>query len=201
MFEDAIVAYATGLRQLLCRLPFQEIDELIAVLLDARARSKTIFLMGNGGSGSTASHLATDLGKGTAQPGRPRHRIITLNDCQPLFSAYANDFGYETVFAEPLRAFVTHGDVVIGLSTSGNSRNVLEAMKLAREAGALRIGFTGFDGGQLRDLLQLELHVPSDHIGQVEDAHLMMVHLICDIIRQHPHDTLYTLPAWLESSR
>ncbi len=193
----SIPRYIEKLKQVLDHLPTQSVEELIAVLLYARTHGNKVFFMGNGGSGATASHFATDLGKGTARAGLPRFKGFALNDNLPTFSAYANDMGYETVFAEQLRAFVERGDIVIGLSTSGKSRNVLEAMKVAREASALCVGFTGFDGGVLQRLVDLNLHIPDDNVGRVEDGHHIMMHLICDMIRSQQPDEQYALPAWV----
>jgi D-sedoheptulose 7-phosphate isomerase len=191
--------YLEHLKRVLDQLNTQAIAELIAVLLAAREHGNKIFFMGNGGSGSTASHFATDLGKGTAVQGKPRFRTMPLNDHLPTFSAYANDMGYETVFAEQMKAFVERGDVVIGLSGSGNSRNVLEAMKVAREAGGICVGFTGFDGGQLKPIVDLSLHAPVRRMDQSEDVHHVVMHLICDCIRTQESPDQYPLPSWVVS--
>jgi len=191
-----ITDYLEKLRRLVDLLPAQQLEEFIAVLLVAREHGNRVFFMGNGGSGSTASHFATDLGKGTAAPGTPRFKVLPLNDQQSTFSAYANDMGYETVFAEQMKAFIERGDIVIGLSTSGKSRNVLQAMAVARAAGAICVGMTGFDGGPLSGVVDLRLHVPEHHVGRVEDAHHIMMHLVCDCIRSRPPDLHYPLPAW-----
>jgi D-sedoheptulose 7-phosphate isomerase len=191
-----ITAYLEKLRLLVELLPAQQLEEFVAVLLVARELGNRVFFMGNGGSGSTASHFATDLGKGTAAPGTPRFKVLPLNDQQSTFSAYANDMGYETVFAEQMRAFIERGDIVIGLSTSGKSRNVLQGMTLARAAGGVCVAMTGFDGGPLAAMADLNLHIPENHTGRVEDAHHIMMHLVCDCIRTRPPDLQYPLPAW-----
>ena len=191
-----IANYIANLRRVLDSLPTQSLDEMVALLLYARVHGNRVFFMGNGGSGSTASHFATDLGKGTAAAGKARFKVVPLNDQQPTVSAYANDMGYETIFAEQLKAFIERGDIVIGLSTSGRSRNVLEAMKVARDAGAVRVGMTGFDGGLLRERVDLNLHVPENHTPRVEDAHHIMMHLICDCIKSEQAGDEYHLPAW-----
>ena len=191
-----ITGYLEKLRRMLDMLPAQQLEEFIAVLLVAREHGNRVFFMGNGGSGSTASHFATDLGKGTAAAGVPRFKVLPLNDQLPTFSAYANDMGYETVFSEQMKAFIERGDIVIGLSTSGRSRNVLEGMSVARAAGGICIGMTGFDGGPLAGMVDLGLHVPEHNTGRVEDAHHIMMHLVCDCIRSRPPDLHYALPAW-----
>jgi DNA-binding MurR/RpiR family transcriptional regulator len=110
--------------------------------------------------------------------------VIALTDNMSLFSALANDFGYEHVFSEQLQSLVKPGDVVIGISGSGNSPNVLNAIKRAREAKAITIGMVGFDGGLLKDLVDVYMHVPSNNMEQVEDVHLMLEHLICTNVRE-----------------
>lgn len=188
--------YFNSLKLVLDQLDASRIGDLIAVLMAAREYGSRIYFFGNGGSGSTAAHFATDLGKGTAQAGRPSFKTIPLTEHQSTFSAYANDLGYQTVFAEPLRALVERGDVVIGLSGSGNSQNVLEAMRAAREAGALSVGFSGFDGGQLARAVDLNIHAPVKRMDQAEDAHHIVMHLVCDCIRcAEPGQ--YALPTWV----
>jgi D-sedoheptulose 7-phosphate isomerase len=143
-----------------------------------------VIIMGNGGSAATASHFACDLGKGTLAPGQPRFRVISLTDNMPLFSALANDFGYDQVFSEQLKSLVREGDVVIGISGNGNSPNVLNGIRAAREAQAITVGLVGFDGGALKDLADLSIHVPSDCMEQVEDVHVILEHLISTCLRQ-----------------
>lgn len=176
--------YIIELKETLDLLSLTHIQQAIDVLYEARMSRRQVFIMGNGGSASTASHFVCDLSKNTRMPGWPGFKVLGLTDNMASFSAYANDEGYASVFAQQLAPFVQPGDVVIGISTSGNSPNVLEAVKLANEVGAYTIGFTGFDGGQLRALVDLELHVPSHCIEQVEDLHLMLEHLMVSILRQ-----------------
>jgi len=171
--------YITDLQLTLGHLPIDLIDQVIAMLHDARLRNRQVFIMGNGGSASTASHFVCDLGKNTRRRGWPNYRVMGLTDNMAIFSALANDEGYEDVFAQQLASFVQTGDIVIGISTSGNSANVVTAIKLANKMGAKTVGFTGFDSGQLGSLVDIDLHVPSNSIEQVEDIHLMLEHLIC----------------------
>jgi D-sedoheptulose 7-phosphate isomerase len=171
-------------QDLLDRVPHFPIQDVISILAHARFNNKQVIIMGNGGSAATASHFACDLGKGTLLPDLPRFRVIALTDNMPLFSALANDYGYDYVFSEQLQSLIQPGDVVIGISGSGNSANVLNAMKSAREAKAITIGFVGFDGGLLKDLTDVYIHVPSHNIEQVEDVHLILEHLICTCVRQ-----------------
>ena len=183
---DLVKNYIEDLQQTLGRLPQSPIHEAIAILHEARMRNQQVFILGNGGSASTASHFVCDLAKNTRMADRPHFRVLGLTDNMALITAYANDEGYENVFVQQLACFVESGDVVIGISASGNSSNVLEAIKLANERNARTIGFTGFDGGQLGKMVDINLHVPSDNIEQVEDIHLVFEHLICTALRQLP---------------
>jgi len=182
--------YITELQITLDRLPVETIELVISMLHEARLSNRQIFIMGNGGSASTASHFVCDLGKNTRWRGLPNFRVMGLTDNMALFSALANDEGYENVFAQQLASFVHPGDIVIGISTSGNSANVVNAIKLANQVGAMTIGFTGFDSGQLGPLLDINIHVPSDSIEQVEDIHLMLEHLICKALLEIANQTM-----------
>ncbi|MCK4897441.1 MAG: SIS domain-containing protein, partial [Anaerolineales bacterium] len=128
--------YITDLQLTLGRLPVDLIEQVIAMLHDARLRNRQVFIMGNGGSASTASHFVCDLGKNTRRRGWPNYRVMGLTDNMAIFSALANDEGYENVFAQQLASFVQPGDIVIGISTSGNSANVVNAITLANKMGA-----------------------------------------------------------------
>ena len=176
--------YITDLHQILDDLPTNDIEKVISMLHQARLGNKQIFIMGNGGSASTASHFVCDLGKNTRREGWPHFRVIGLTDNMATLSAYANDEGYENVFARQLEGLVQPDDVVIAISTSGNSPNVLRAVKLACEAGAQTVGFTGFGGGKLGGMVNVNVLVPSDCIERVEDVHLMLEHLICMALRE-----------------
>jgi D-sedoheptulose 7-phosphate isomerase len=184
---DAIYRYVEEIKDTLDRLPWEAIQETISLLQEARLRDRRVFIMGNGGSAATASHFACDLGKGTLLPGRPRFRVMALTDNMPLFSALANDFGYDRVFVEQLINLVQPEDVVVGISASGNSPNVLNALLFARKVGATTVGMTGFDGGQLKDLVDVCIQVPNHCMEQVEDLHLMLEHLISTRLRQAIH--------------
>lgn len=184
---NVIDSYISNLQTLLDSLPRDQIQRTIDLLHWARLENKQVFIMGNGGSASTASHFACDLGKNTVMADHPRFRVLALTDNMAIFSAYANDDGYESVFAEQLASMVNPQDVVIGISTSGNSSNVLNAMTLAGETGATTVGFTGFDGGKLSQMVDIEVRVSSDCIEQVEDVHLMLEHLIVTALRERMH--------------
>jgi len=181
---DSILNYISQLKQTLEILPLEKIDQVITILHAARMHGRQIFIMGNGGSASTASHFVCDLGKNTRHPGWPNFKVIGLADNMAIFSAYANDEGYENVFRNQLDSLLMSGDVVIGISASGNSPNVIRAVELARSRGVITIGFTGFDGGRLGELVDVNLHVASDSIEQVEDIHLILEHLITKVLRE-----------------
>lgn len=176
--------YIEQVKQTLDRLPLAEIRQTVEILQHARLNDKQVLIMGNGGSAATASHFACDLGKGTIMSGYPRFRVIALTDNMPLFSAYANDLGYDCVFKEQLASLVRRGDVVIGISCSGNSINVLHAIEFARSKHATTIGFVGLGGGKLKEMVDISIHVPSHSIEQVEDIHMVLGHLICTCLRQ-----------------
>ncbi len=176
--------YACELQQTLERLPYELIDEVIQILHNARLKGRQIFILGNGGSASTASHFVADLSKNTRKTGWPHFRAIGLTDNMALFSAYANDEGYENVFAQQLANLVRPNDIVIAISASGNSPNVIKAVEFANQVRAKTIGLTGFDGGKLGPIVDIHLHVPSSIIEQVEDVHLMLEHAICKTLRE-----------------
>jgi D-sedoheptulose 7-phosphate isomerase len=175
--------YISELKATLDRLSHEKIEQVIGVLHEARMKENKIFVMGNGGSASTANHMVCDLAKNTRKPGWPAIKIIGLSDNMAIFSALANDEGYENVLSQQLANLLEPKDIVIAISASGNSRNVIKAVQLANEAGATTIGFTGFDGGKLGQMVDIQLHVPSDCIEHVEDIHLMLEHLIVQALR------------------
>lgn len=181
---NLVRSYLEGLKQSLDDLALLPIEEVILTLHRARLEQRKVFIMGNGGSAATATHFVCDLAKNTRWSGWPDFRVLGLSDNMAIFSAYSNDEGYENAFSCQLASFVASGDVVVGISASGNSPNVLNAINLAREHQAITIGFTGFDGGKLRSLVDLELHVNSQCIEHVEDVHLALEHLICKSLRE-----------------
>jgi D-sedoheptulose 7-phosphate isomerase len=183
---EHIRSYLVDLEYTIDQLPVELIDTVIQVLSLARMNKQRVFIMGNGGSASTASHFVCDLAKNTRKKDLPNFQVHGLTDNMALLSAYANDEGYENVFAEQLISLVQPGDVVIGISTSGDSPNVLKAIQAAKAAEAITIGFTGFDGGALGSMVDIHLHVHSTCIEHVEDVHLMLEHLICKALRDDP---------------
>ena len=181
---EQITTYIDELQQTLDHLPKDLIAQVINVLHDARMKGKQVFIMGNGGSASTASHFVCDLAKNTRKDNLPHYRVIGLTDNMEIFSAYANDEGYENVFAKQLINLINPGDVVIGISASGNSPNVLNAISEAKRYNATTIAFTGFDGGRLGPMVDFNIHVKSNIIEHVEDIHLVLEHIIVKVIKE-----------------
>jgi D-sedoheptulose 7-phosphate isomerase len=157
------------------------IEKIGKKLLEAREAGNTIYIMGNGGSASTASHMACDLLKSCIDSGKNRFRAISLTDNTAVFSAWANDTSYDHVFAEQLKNFLTEKDVVIGISGSGNSKNIINAVEFANKLGAYTIGLTGMGGGKLAKIAKLSLIVPNDNMWRVEDIHLLLNHLLVSV--------------------
>lgn len=180
---EIIQQYINELQNTLGILPMQSINDVVNELHKARLSKRHIFVMGNGGSASTASHIACDLAKNTRQENIPHIRISEITDNSAIFSAYANDEGYENVFVRHLANFIEPEDIVIGISTSGKSPNVLRAIEYSNSINALTIGLTGFDGGQLKSLASMNIHVPSNCIEHVEDIHLVIGHIFCTELR------------------
>lgn len=167
---------------------------MIGVLHQARLAGRRIFVFGNGGSAATASHFAQDLAKGAAPhvaSARGRFRALSLTDNTPYLLALANDLGYETVFRQQLMTLAQPGDVAIGISGSGKSPNVLAAIRYAKEIDMVTVGLTGFDGGQLRSLVDYSVHVASMVMEAVEDAHMAVCHAIVCTLRSED-----TAPGW-----
>ncbi|HIP86835.1 MAG TPA: SIS domain-containing protein [Anaerolineales bacterium] len=181
---DSVAQYLEEVQAVLAALPLAAIRDVADVLLSASYVGSTIFTLGNGGSAATASHFACDLAKGTIRPGRPRFRVIALTDNVPLMTAWSNDVAYEDLFAEQLRNLIRRGDVVVAFSGSGNSPNVLSAMDLAHRMGGITIGFSGFAGGRLSEVVDVPVVVPSFCIEQIEDVHLVLCHLTATVLRE-----------------
>lgn len=163
------------------------VARIAPVLLRARADDRTIFFFGNGGSASTASHFVTDIAKvagGTEARGKGRRfRCVSLNDNIPGMTAWANDIGYAEIFSGQLKSLADPGDVAVAISGSGNSPNVLEAVKTARAMGLTTIGLTGMGGGKLKDLVDVPVVVPSNSMQHTEDTHLIVLHLLTAYLR------------------
>jgi D-sedoheptulose 7-phosphate isomerase len=175
--------YFEELQRVVTSLSHDEIDQVAGALVKAYESERVVYTFGNGGSASLASHLACDLGKGTAYcNGGKRFRVLALTDNLTTLTAWANDSSYEDIFSEQLRNFVRPQDVAFAISGSGNSKNVLNALQVAREAGATTLGISGFQGGQMKSLCDICVVVPSNNMQIIEDVHLAMAHSIFRVV-------------------
>ncbi len=176
--------YLADLKAILDNLPLGQVKRGADILFNAYQTDHTVFIFGNGGSAALASHMAADFGKGTHLPGPAslggvkRLKVLSVTDNVPMLTAWANDSSYENVFAEQIENFIKAADVAFAISGSGNSPNVLRALELARRLGAVTLGLTGCGGGKMKALLDCPIVVPSNHMQQVEDAHLVLAHLL-----------------------
>ncbi len=172
----------TEYRQLLIEtieaLDMTAVERLVEVFLDAHQRGAQIFTMGNGGSGASASHAAGDFLKGASYGLDKRFKMICLNDNVPSMMAVANDIGWDDIFVEPLKNYLQPGDVVVGISGSGNSRNVLKAAEYAKSKGATLVGMTGFKGGKLREMADLSIHSVAMDMEVAEDVHMAVFNMV-----------------------
>ena len=171
--------YRSELSGLLRSFDLEQVGRFIEILKQARDEDRQIFVFGNGGSASTASHFAVDMVKGASLGCEKRFRMMALTDQVPTITAYANDIGYQVVFEEPLRNFARPGDIVLAISASGNSPNVLRAVEYANSIACVTLGLCGFQGGRLAPLCHHSLIVHSTHIGRIEDLHMLACHLMC----------------------
>jgi D-sedoheptulose 7-phosphate isomerase len=173
-------SYFQQVQETLELLPTANVARVAEELLRARAEEKTIYVLGNGGSAATASHAATDWLKPNKRDSLGGITAVSLVDNV----ARANDTSFDNVFAAQLESLLQPGDVVIAVSGSGNSPNILQAVEVAREAGAVTIGFSGFDGGALSRMTDISVVVPCDSQGMIEDVHLVLVHALTVALRQ-----------------
>jgi D-sedoheptulose 7-phosphate isomerase len=189
--------FLANYQQTLSMLDLRAIDGILDALMDAWRGQRTVFVMGNGGSASTASHFAADLAKYTILGGKPRFRVLGLTDNVPLVSAWTNDGGFGSIFAEQMSAWLEPGDVLVGFSVHGGSgagdagpwsQNMVRAMEAAKRAGAAVIGFSGFDGGAMAQMADHSVIVPVliDELGTpiVESVHVFLHHLVVHTLRE-----------------
>jgi len=170
--------YKTNLQQTIETIDLAKVQQAIDLFAEARTNGKHIFVCGNGGSASSSSHFVCDMVKGASYNRPERFKIMALTDQMPAITAYANDVSYDSVFVEQLRNFAQPGDLFLGISGSGNSPNVLRAIEYANSIGCNTIALTGRDGGQLAPLASLNIHVAVPHMGRIEDAHMIVCHMI-----------------------
>ncbi|HTX03626.1 MAG TPA: SIS domain-containing protein [Candidatus Acidoferrales bacterium] len=181
---DMVEKYLGEMERALRALSRDDVRRVVGALFDAWRWDKMVWIIGNGGSAATASHMMNDLCKCTVVEGQPRFRAMALTDNVPLITAVANDVEYEEIFVEPLRTHMRGGDVLIAISGSGNSPNVLRAVAYAKEIAGLTIGLCGHPGGMLAKSADLSVIVPADRIGQQEDGHLILNHTIALALRE-----------------
>jgi len=181
---EKIGDYLNAVSGLLANLPKDDIEKALDLVRDAYDKGKQVFIMGNGGSASTASHLACDLQKGLGGMSEKKFKVMALCDSIPVMTAWANDTDYSNIFTQQLATWVNRGDLVIAFSGSGNSPNVINAVELANKKGAVTIGFSGFEGGKLDKIAQHGVVVRSDNMQHIEDVHVVMAHMIFRILME-----------------
>ena len=180
--------YLTELKTVLDGFDHACFQSIISAILDAYDKEKYIFVMGNGGSGATASHFACDINKGCCMDLDKKFKMFCLNDNIPTILALANDVSYDVVFEEQLKNFFRPGDLTVGISGSGNSENVIRAVKYAKSNGGRTIGLCGFSGGRLAQLADIAYIVKVDDMQKIEDVHVIVVHMIMQAVHQTLHD-------------
>ncbi len=173
-------AYLQHLNNVMTKVDLTQIQDFINLLIQKREQGKTIYFIGNGGSAATASHFANDLAIGTRTTGLKPFKVQSLTDNNAVMTALGNDDGYDQIFKRQLEIVLNEGDVLVAISASGNSPNLLTAMDYAKKIGAKTVSLTGFDGGKLKAMTEMNIHIPTDkgEYGPVEDAHMILDHLV-----------------------
>ncbi|MBU0536626.1 MAG: SIS domain-containing protein [Nanoarchaeota archaeon] len=185
---DFVKAYFNELKNTIDNVSLEDTKKAVDMIYKAYKENKQIFLIGNGGSAATASHFACDLNKGTLQrvydKNERRFRVISMADNVSILTAYGNDLSYDDIFSQQLKNLVNEGDMVIAITGSGNSKNILNGLKTASEVGAVTVAFLGFDGGEAKNMVDHSVLVPSNHYGRIEDIHMVLCHLISSYITE-----------------
>lgn len=181
---DSIQRYLREMVEAIEAISREDIARVVDALFEAWKGDRTTYIIGNGGSASTASHMMNDMSKFTRFAGKKRFRAVALTDNVPLMTAYGNDQSYDEIFLEPLMNLLRPGDVVIAISGSGNSPNVLRAIEYANANGGVTIGLCGSPGGKLAGLAHIRVIVPAGHITQQEDGHLMINHVVATVLAE-----------------
>ena len=184
-FKKDICKYIELEIETLNKLDVSEINKAINLLIETAKNHRKVYVFGNGGSSATASHYVNDFGKGVSEYIKDKFRFQCLNDNVPTVMAIANDIGFEEVFRFQLKGVIEPGDIVIAISGSGNSRNVINAVQYAKEQGNKIIGLTGFDGGKLKEMSDISLHVPINSMQVTEDIHMIYDHLMMSVLYFH----------------
>ncbi|MCO5247864.1 MAG: SIS domain-containing protein [Chitinophagales bacterium] len=182
--------YISALQRMISTVDTSLVEDAAKVLLQAYREGKTVYIFGNGGSGMTASHITGDFIKGVSYQLDKKFKMICLNDNYTAMTAFANDVSYDLVFVEPLKNFLQEGDIVIGLSGSGNSKNVVLALEYAKKKDVQVIGFCGYKGGKVKELSDINFHIPIDSMEVTEDLHLAILHIIKNKIITELHGGL-----------
>ena len=184
-YIDQITDYFEKEKKVLDQISKGDLNSIMNLLVDAKDAGKTIFIMGNGGSAATASHYVCDFNKGISLGKEKMFKFICLNDNVPTMMAYANDLSYADVFVGPLKNFMQAGDIVIGISGSGNSENVVRAIQYANDNGGVTVGLTGYSGGKIKQLCKYNVHVPVNDMQITEDLHMVLDHCMMKILCQY----------------
>ena len=181
--KDYSKSYIDYLSSVLNNISLTDIEKFVEVLLEARERESSIFFIGNGGSAATASHFANDIAIGTRTYEKP-FRAISLCDNQAVITAIANDDGYEKIFSQQLQVLLKKQDVVVAISASGNSPNLLDAIDTAKKMNTITVGISAFDGGKMKEMVDISVHVPTEkgEYGPAEDAHMVLDHLVSNYL-------------------
>ena len=184
--KDFSKNYIMHLKKVIDNIDHDSIDNFINIILNARDNKSTIYFIGNGGSASTASHFANDLSIGTNDYNKPL-KVISLTDNVAIISAIGNDFGYDDIFLRQVKVYAKPGDVLVAISASGNSNNLLSAIKYANDNNIVTVSMTAFDGGKLRSLTKNSIHVSTElkEYGPAEDAHLIINHLVMSYLKRY----------------
>lgn len=184
MIKEFAINYLKELKQVIDCLPLNKIEEFVEYLLEAYKGGHYIYIFGNGGGGATASHFTCDINKGSSSGLEKKFKVICLNDNIPTILAYANDMSYEDIFVEQLKNYLKPSDCVIGISGSGNSRNVIKAIEFANSISAKTFGITGYDGGRLSDLAHSSIIVKVNDMQKVEDIHMILFHITMQALQK-----------------
>ncbi|MBU1626373.1 SIS domain-containing protein [bacterium] len=182
--QAIIQSYLDDISSLMSNISESSIEKVLDILYEAYQKDRRVFLFGNGGAAATSTHLACDLAKGATYPDKRRFKVLSLSENISILTAWANDTDYTNIFGEQLRNFLQPDDVVIGLSASGMSPNVINALKIANEMGAITILFSGYDGGKAAREAQHTFVVPTKNIQQIEDVHLIISHILYTCLRK-----------------
>lgn len=193
MKKSEFTEYFTRVTDTLAKVDLDAVMKLTELLLEARDKENTIFICGNGGSAATASHVTGDFLKGISYQLDKRFRVLCLSDNIPGMMAISNDLTYEEIFIEQLKAYMHKNDVVIGISGSGNSANVVKALEYASLQGAKTVAFCGFKGGKIKDIADLVIHVPVSDMEITEDIHIVIFHAVKQLLIKHLKGNSYTM--------